>query len=127
MTANRPTTVELVEAVSEFLESKVMPAADPHTAFHTRVAVNTLGIIRRELELGPGLEAEEHQRLRQILGRDGGLDELNAELFRRIRDGSIDYQDQNLISHLYRTTMGRLSIDNPRYSSYKRALEAEGS
>src|SRR5215469_8080317 len=49
----RPTASELLDAVREFLTAQVMPATTGQTAFHARVAANVLGIVARELELGP--------------------------------------------------------------------------
>jgi aminoglycoside phosphotransferase (APT) family kinase protein len=49
----RPTASELLDAVSGFLTDEVMPAAAAQVGFHARVAANVLGIIARELELGP--------------------------------------------------------------------------
>ena len=126
MPSNRPTRDELLEAVAEFLEKRVMPKLDKHTAFHTRVAVNVLNIVRRELEQGPGLDEEEVKRLRNLLGEDGTLEELNAELCNRIHRGDLDHKNTELMDHLFRTTMGKVSVDQPIYSAYKRALEEEG-
>jgi len=123
MPTNRPTPDELLEAVTEFLENRVMPKLDKHTAFHTRVAVNVLGILRREMEHGPRLDAEELSRLKDLLGREGTLEELNAELCGQIRSGKLDHLNDDLMEHLLRTTMGKVSIDQPNYSAYKRALE----
>jgi len=125
MPTNRPTPKELLEAVTEFLEDRVMPKLDKHTAFHTRVAVNVLGILRREMEHGPRLDAEELARLKGLLGREGTLEELNAELCDQIRTGNLGHRDQDLMEHLFRTTMGKVSIDQPNYSANKRALDEE--
>lgn len=128
MPSNRPTRDELLEAVAEFLEKRVMPRLDEHTAFHTRVAVNVLNIVRREMEHGPGLDGEERDRLERLLGREGTLEELNAELCDRIRSGDLDHRHPELIEHLFLTTLGKVSIDQPNYSAYGRALEErEGS
>ena len=86
---DRPTAVELLEAIREFLEQDVMPAVDGRVQFHTRVAVNALGMLERELRLGPELAAAECARLGALLGHDAGLDTLTAELASRIRDGSL--------------------------------------
>ena len=83
-------------------------------------------LLERELEHGPGLDAEEHERLRRLLERGGSLAELNSELCQRIRSGPIDIADEDLIRHLRQTTRGKLSIDNPEYSGYRRALEVAG-
>jgi hypothetical protein len=126
MAGNRPTLFELIEAVCEFLENKIIPKVDSYTAFHARVAINTLGIVKREIELGSELNAEEHKRLSRLLKQDGHLDELNSLLCQKIRDGSIDYSDPDLIDHLLKTTMGKLSVDNPDYSAYKQTLSRKG-
>src|SRR5688500_5069808 len=48
---DRPDAAELIEAVFEFLAGEVLPAADDHRLkFRTLVAMNALGIARRELE-----------------------------------------------------------------------------
>jgi aminoglycoside phosphotransferase (APT) family kinase protein len=49
----RPTASELLDAVHGFLTDQVMPATGGHISFHARVAANVLGIVARELELGP--------------------------------------------------------------------------
>jgi len=126
MATNRPTKHDLVEAVREFLEKRIQPALEGESGFHTRIAINILKIIERELEHGPGLDAEEHERLRRLLERDGSLAELNSELCQRIRSGAIDIADEDLVRHLRQTTLGKLSIDNPEYSGYRRALEEAG-
>jgi 3-methyladenine DNA glycosylase AlkD len=125
MSENRPTAKDLVEAVREFLETRVMPVMQGQTAFHARVAANVLAIVERELELGPVLDADEHERLRRLLEKEGTQAELNRELCLRIREGMMEYEDPALVEHLRRTTMGRLSIDNPRYAAYQRALSRE--
>lgn len=49
----RPTASELLDAVRGFLIDEVLPATDGQLAFHSRVAANVIGIVARELELGP--------------------------------------------------------------------------
>jgi aminoglycoside phosphotransferase (APT) family kinase protein len=49
----RPTASELLDAVRGFLADQVMPATTGQLAWHARVAANVLGIVARELELGP--------------------------------------------------------------------------
>jgi hypothetical protein len=123
MPSNRPTRDELLEAVVEFLENRVMPKLDEHTAFHTRVAANALNIVRRELEHGPGLDEKELERLERLLGREGTLEELNAELCNGIRNGDLDHRNPELMEHLFLTALGKVSVDQPSYSAYRRALE----
>ena len=123
MPTNRPNIKELVEAVREFLENKIQPAMDGQLSLHARIAVNMLKIVERELSLGPGLEEQELERLKSILKQDGTLAELNATLCEKLKNKEINYQDKNLVSHLRLSALGKLAIDNPNYSAYKRAME----
>ena len=82
---DRPTLAELVAAVRDFIEQQAMPKLEGHSAFHARVASNALGIVLRQLEQAPEAESRERERLSALLGRDGGLEELNRELCARIR------------------------------------------
>lgn len=125
MTTDRPSVPELVEAVREFLETEVQPSLEGSVAFHTRVAVNVLKIVERELAQGPVLAAEEKARLQNLLGHEGELDELANELIEAIRAGSMDVATPGLTEHLRSTVMAKLAIDNPRYESYRRALREQ--
>jgi aminoglycoside phosphotransferase (APT) family kinase protein len=49
----RPTASELLDAVRAFLTDEVMTATTGQLAFHARVAAHVVGIVARELELGP--------------------------------------------------------------------------
>lgn len=122
MATDRPTVPELVQAVREFLETEVQPGLQGSVAFHTRVAVNVLKIVERELADGPALAAEEQARLAALLGHVGDLDTLTNELIEAIRAGRMDVATPGLKEHLRSTVMAKLAIDNPRYESYRRAL-----
>lgn len=125
MTTDRPSVPELLEAVREFLEAEVQPNLEGSVAFHTRVAVNVLKIVERELAEGPTLAAEEKARLADLLGHDGDLEGLANELIEAIRAGRMDVTTPGLAAHLRSTVMGKLAIDNPRYKSYQRALSED--
>jgi hypothetical protein len=116
---DQPSMLELVDAVRAFLEKRAMPELTGHTAFHARVAANALGIVSRELKLGPQLSAEEKERLVALLGMDAPLDSLNRELCRRIREGSVDLDTPGLKEHLIAATRGKVTIDQPNYSGLK--------
>ncbi len=115
MSQDRPTAAELVEAVREFLESDVVPAVSGRTLFHTRVAVNALGIVQRELDEGVAADAAEHERLRVLLGYDATLGELDAALAAGIRSGELDGARNDVVSHVRRTVADKVRIANPRY------------
>ena len=120
---DRPEIRELVAVVKEFLERQAMPALEGRVAFHARVAANALGIVERELELADTANDTEGERLRALLGSDGGLDDLNRELCRRLRSGDLTAETPGLLDHLRATTLAKLAVDQPRYSAYRRALE----
>jgi hypothetical protein len=111
----RPTTVELVEAVREFLERDVMGAVDGRVAFHTRVAVNVLGVVERELRLGADHAAAEHARLVALLGHDGDRLDLRRELAAAIRAGDLDHRRAEVVEALRATAADGLAVANPKY------------
>ena len=112
---DRPTAAELVAAVREYLERDVMTATEGRVAFHARVAVNVLGMVERELELGPTQDAAEHERLVLLLGRDGTIRELTEALAHGIRDGSLDLPWSDTVESVRATVRAKLEVANPRY------------
>jgi hypothetical protein len=112
---DRPTAVELLEAVREFLERDVMPATEGRVRFHSRVAVNALGMLERELRLGPELDAAERDRLAALLGHDADLAALTAMLAGRIRDGSLDDRRDEVVDAVRESVRAKLLVANPDY------------
>jgi hypothetical protein len=112
---DRPTATELVAAVREYLERDVMSATEGRVAFHARVAVNVLGMVERELELGAAQDAEEHDRLVALLGREGTVEELTELLARGIRDGDLDIPWSDTVAAVRETVRAKLEVANPRY------------
>ncbi|MDQ1534327.1 MAG: hypothetical protein QOF28_2088, partial [Actinomycetota bacterium] len=118
MPDDRPTAAELVDAVTEFLERDLQPSLEGRLAFHTRVAVNALRIVHREMELGPELDAARRAGLRELLGSaagDASTRDLEAELARRIRDGAFDDRRPELVAYLRATLRLQLDIVHPGY------------
>ena len=111
---DRPSAAELVAAVREFLERDVQGAVDGRVAFHTRVAVNALGMVERELALGPGLDAAARTRLATFLGHDGDVSTLVRELAGRIREGGFD-DDPEALAVTRATVRAKIEVSNPRY------------
>ena len=120
---DQPTAIELVDIVADFIRNHAMPQLQGHAAFHARVAANALDIVKRELEIAPRANAEEHGRLELLLERDGSLDDLNRELCAEIERGEIGLESDALVDHLWKITLTKLAIDQPNYSGYVRALE----
>ena len=115
-----PTVTELLDATAAFLRDVAVPQLSGHASFHARVAANALDLIKRELELRPAAERNEHTRLQSLLHTEGSLDELNALLSRRIATGDLDLQTPGVAEHLWATTLAKVAIDQPTYASYRR-------
>ena len=115
MPDDRPTARELIETVREFLHDKAMPASSGHMAFQLRVAASLLAVAERELDSGTQRDEQARERLRAILGVDGDLAELEAELVERIRTGALGPGHAELFRHLWQTAEDKLRIANPKY------------
>lgn len=112
---DRPTAGELLEAIREFLAEDVMPAVEGRVQFHTRVAINALGMLEREVRLGPELDAAERARLGDLLGQDADVATLTTELATRIRDGSLDDRRDEVIATVRESVRAKLLVANPDY------------
>ena len=94
--SERPTPDELAEAIGEFISNEILPTLDDHRArFRMLVALNALGIVRRELTRLPP-EDDKEQR----------------ELAARIRAGDVP---AGTLARVKADVAGRLQIDSPRY------------
>ncbi len=116
MPHSRPAAPDLLSIVQEYLEDRIAPQVSEMDRFQLKIVSRVLATVRRELELGPGADAGELERLRMLLHRrEGGLEELNAELARAIRDGGFAVDDPALLSHLRSSTEDALRINNPKW------------
>ena len=115
MPTDRPTAAELVEAVREFLADHVTPNVEGQLAFHTRVAINALAIVERTMAEGGPMDAAELERLRDLLGQDSDLGEMNAALSRAIRSGEMDDKRGTVLDHLRKTAEDKIALANPKY------------
>lgn len=123
---DQPRGADILTAVSKLLRETLMPQLSANAAFQARVAANAIDLVAREITFGETVERQALQRLQALLGRDGSLSELEAELSGRIRRGELDLQSPGLSEHLWQTTLDKMKIDQPNYASYRRTLEARG-
>ncbi len=123
-----PTSLEIVGVVSDFMREQVLPELDGRTRFHALVAANALDIVRRELETAPSANTLEIARLQALLStKETDLEGLNQKLSDHIETGAITLDTPGLKKHLWTSTLTKLSIDQPKYSAYKKALEENRS
>jgi Domain of unknown function (DUF6285) len=96
---DRPTALELLEAVTEFLAAEVLPTVtDPRLRFRTLVALNALGIAYRELDRPSNTVLLDREQL--------------ADLARRIRSGD---PPDDVLATLKAHVAAKLEISNPSY------------
>src|SRR4051794_30605009 len=86
-----------------------MGATEGRVQFHTRVAINALKMVERELDVGPA-QAEAHQA---ALARLGIADE--AGLAAAIRSGELDERRTEVVTVLRETVRAKLEGSNPGY------------
>ena len=115
---NPPSKEELITSVIEFIENDIIDELVGQKRFHAHVAKNSLQIILRQLKLEEKNNRFEKNRLKEILKMDKDLNELNKILCQKIDYKEIDINNNDLIDHLFKTTMEKLSIDQPNYSAY---------
>jgi len=104
-----PSARELIESVREWIERDVAPAVSGRLQFHSRVAVNVLAMVERELEAGP-VQAEAHAARLAALGTGS-----DAELAARIRAGAFDGRLAEVLDTLEPSIRDKVSVANPRY------------
>ena len=110
-----PTPVELLSSVRTHLKTSVLESLDGADKFLLRVAMNSLAIAERELQLTPMLEAQELSRLMSLVG-EGELPELRWKLVHALRSGVFP-DTPALHQHLRLSVAGRLAVDQPTYSA----------
>ena len=94
--SERPTPDELAEAIEEFLAGEVLPTLDDHRArFRMLVALNALGIVRRELTKLPSEDdSEQRELVAQIRAGDvppGTLARVKGDVAERLLIASPNY------------------------------------
>jgi hypothetical protein len=107
---DRPDITELVTSVREFLEGDVAEATEGRLRFHARVAANVLGMVERELSLGP----EQQRDHAAALARLGMRDE--AELAAAIRNAHLDDRRDDVVDVVRATVRAKLAVAHPGYA-----------
>ena len=111
-----------INEIVQFINDDLISNLTGHNRFYAFVARNSLQIIQREINLINSYEEKEIIRLEKLLNEKGDIKDLNKILCKRITDKELDRDDNELKDHLIRTTMAKLSIDQPNYSGYLKAI-----
>ena len=87
-----PSAADLLATVAEVLEREIVPALGGPTQHHARVAASLVGIVERELRLGPDAAERERAAIDRLLGPDAtaSLAERRHDLASRLRAGFAD-------------------------------------
>lgn len=104
-----PSAAQLVESVREWLERDVLTSTSGRVQFHTRVAMNVLAMVERELALGSAQRAEHEARLSTLGVAD------DRELAAAIRDGRLDDRLDDVIAIVRASVVEKLKVANPGY------------
>ena len=125
---DRPTAVELLTSVREFIEQDLLPDLEGRKRFHALVSANVLAIVARELAGEATMLVAEWERLRDLLGSDdaaptrldelkSSVDQLTRRLCDRIRAGDADGGafGEAVRAHVRATVVDKLRIANPKY------------
>jgi aminoglycoside phosphotransferase (APT) family kinase protein len=106
---DRPTAAELAEAVREWVEGDVTGATTGRVRFHSRVAANVLGMLERELRLGPAHAAAHAARLAEL-----GF-ATDAALAAAIRAGELDDRFDEVRAAVWSGVRDKLAVAHPGY------------
>jgi hypothetical protein len=106
---DRPTASELIESVREWLERDVLPSVEGRLGFHTRVAMNSLDMVIRELES----QETDHAVHADVLSSLGVASD--EELAHRIREGHFDDALAQLVETLRPVIENKVRVANPKY------------
>jgi hypothetical protein len=123
---DRPTALELLEAVRRFLSDEAVPNLAGHLSYQARVAANVVAIVAQELRCESRQLEGEWTRLNDLLEEDAAPPADRAELaeaisarterlVERIRAGDGDagpFRDA-LIAHLEQTVADKLEVAKP--------------
>ena len=93
MIFDKPSSVDLLAAVSHFLDTKIKSEVPAHLAFKLRIVENVLNIVSREIENGDELSDEVICQLQNLIESDTPSIETLALL---IKDQKINLNDQDL-------------------------------
>jgi hypothetical protein len=115
--ASLPSAPELLAVIREFLETDILTDTNlgEDKRFNVRIAVNMLAAVERELHSGPAANTAEADRLSELVGTEGSLEEKNQRLADAIRNRMLASDDPQLLDHLRRTVVDALRINNPKW------------
>lgn len=99
--SGEPSSAEMIDAVHEWLGSAIKPTATGHDKFMVAVAMNALGIVRRDLTA-------------PVVAED-------TALAAALLDGTTPLATPGLLARLRRSALDKLTNDSPKYAALAKA------
>ena len=114
---DRPTGPELLELAGRVQSGDPAVTVPADGRYRELMLANAENIAARQAEAGDGPEREEMEELSRLLGREGGLEGLNRDLGRAIREGRYDPGQPGadaVFRLVWRTVLARTRVSNPK-------------
>jgi len=120
----RPSAIEILSVVAEVLERDIVPALSGPAQHHARVAASLVGIVERELRLGPEQREREAAMLADALADRVSPDDLVAARARfaaSLRAGAADDDTANAETwaRLFASVRDDLAISKPGHDGWQ--------
>ena len=121
----RPTAIEILTVVAEVLERDIVPALGGPAQHHARVAASLVGIVERELRLGPAQTERELAALRAALPDvdidAAGLVDARARFAAALRSGAADdpAAEAATWASLFASVRDDLAISKPGHDGWQ--------
>lgn len=113
MPQSLPDLHTLLRVSLDYLEQDLYPTLSGPKRYHTRVAINALRIVQRELRDGPALEQADVAQITALLGEVPADVSPHAALATKIEEGAIALDDAELVSCLRDSLQRALKVNNP--------------
>ncbi|MDF1628313.1 MAG: DUF6285 domain-containing protein [Alcanivoracaceae bacterium] len=110
----QPDGINLLDTVTVLLRDEVLPSVPAGQQYALRMALNAIGIARRQLVNGSQAEQQEQALLAELLAESGSHVQLSRLLAARIREGKAK-DSAPLRDLLWQLTLQRVRESAPRY------------
>lgn len=128
---DRPTAVEILATIGDYLQQDVLPIVDGGLRYKTLVAANLLALLQRELEAGDAPQQREAADLALLMDGPGSSADSSdvTALHRRLQTRLMSDEPLDLTflrdarDALERGVLDKLAVNKPGYDRYDQAVE----
>ncbi|MFH5229564.1 DUF6285 domain-containing protein [Antrihabitans spumae] len=115
----RPDSAELLTTLADLLDDVLLPALPSSLQHRARVAANIVRILERERRLSPDADQQARARYGALLGHDGSVGELAAELGVVLRTNTDHDLERDAWHALVDVAKADLAIAKPGYDLWE--------